>query len=272
MQERVRTGEAGGCGGGAGGDLGARPVLHLDQNLGWTHPGQLTDALVPQPQLSCHMTHVRECAAGELGWGRALPGVSQKPFPPSNATFPKPLRYWSQRRPKSTLPSRRLWIRSQPGGTGDRGEDEQRRVSGSHASWEKPRLLTAVLSGLITEDPEGRSRGDGPDQVHLGGGASAAEDVLTLCPWRTDPRSHVRWTRQPAAGGAAALTRHHRDGTPGPAGLPAVLRLGLEGLLQPLDLLPHPVQDALRGEDASSRLSGRHGDIQASTHDTMIRV
>lgn len=66
MEERVRTGQAGGCGGGAGGDLGARPVLHLDQNLGWTHPGQLTDALVPQPDLSCHMTHVRECAAGEL--------------------------------------------------------------------------------------------------------------------------------------------------------------------------------------------------------------
>lgn len=67
------------CDEAAAADLGARPVLHLDQNLSRTHLGQLTDAVVPQPEFSCHMTHSDERRSGKLlaGRGRALPGVSQ---------------------------------------------------------------------------------------------------------------------------------------------------------------------------------------------------
>ena len=117
------------------------------------------------------------------------------------------------------------------------------------------RPLTAVPGGLVTEDAVGRSGGVGPDQVHLGLLASATEDVLTLQPWRTHRPSRQRGTWL-AAGGAAALTRHHRDGTPGPARLLAVLLLGLDGFLQLLDLLPNLVQDPLRPEDIRGTLAG----------------
>lgn len=46
--------------------------------------------------------------------------------------------------------------------------------------------------------------------------------------------------------GGDILTRHDWYGTFGLAGFLALLPLGLDGLLQPLDLLPDLVQDALQ--------------------------
>lgn len=46
-------------------DLSARPVLHLDENLSGAHLGQLTDAVVAQPVLPCHMTRRHEPSSGE---------------------------------------------------------------------------------------------------------------------------------------------------------------------------------------------------------------
>lgn len=53
-----------------GADLGARPVLHLHQNLGRAHLGQLTDAVVPQPVFPCHMTQAMSGGGGGLLAGR----------------------------------------------------------------------------------------------------------------------------------------------------------------------------------------------------------
>lgn len=41
-------------------DLGACPVLHLDENLSRAHLGQLTDPIVSEPVFPCHMTHSDE--------------------------------------------------------------------------------------------------------------------------------------------------------------------------------------------------------------------
>lgn len=118
---------------------------------------------------------------------KVLPGVSQWPLPVSKPMLPKPRRYSSQRRPKSTLPSSLLWMRSHPG----KIEEVLLKtlwppsfmsfiIKTNSVTLILCFILTSVLAGLITEDLVWRVEGVGLDHVHLGVSSSTTVDLLTL--------------------------------------------------------------------------------------------
>lgn len=186
-----------------------------------------------------------------------LPGISQWFFPSTKAMFPKPRRYSSQRRPKSTLPSSLFWMTSQPGQNSRplNFPHIQSKILNNQKDKTDSIVLTPILGCLVTEDLVWSCEGIRLDHVQLGFFSASTVDVFTFLTWPKRKiiitvciKKKVRWNnswnylsnrRGPASiisGNKEVFTGHHRNGTFSGAWLLAVLSLGLDCLFQLLDL------------------------------------